>query len=162
MRSGRRSFARRSPPGCMKTPTGRVTCAKAFWRASPRDGSASRRISRARSCSSRRAPPTSIPVIFSTPTAATRQADMAKARITVVGAGLMGHGLAQVFALGGHDVAIYDSFAASLETVKDRIAANLRDLGDDPTAVERVRPTPDLADALRDADYVVEAVSEDL
>jgi 3-hydroxybutyryl-CoA dehydrogenase len=87
---------------------------------------------------------------------------MAKARITVVGAGLMGHGLAQVFALGGHDVAIYDSFAASLDTVRDRIAANLRDLGDDPGAVERVRPTRDLAEALRDADYVVEAVSEDL
>jgi len=87
---------------------------------------------------------------------------MAKARITVIGAGLMGHGLAQVFALGGHDVAIYDSFAASLETVRDRIAANLRDLGDDPGAVERVRPIRDLAESLRDADYVVEAVSEDL
>jgi len=87
---------------------------------------------------------------------------MAKARITVVGAGLMGHGLAQVFALGGHEVAIYDSFAASLDTVKDRIAANLRDLGDDPRAVERVRPTGDLADCVRDVDYVVEAVSEDL
>src|SRR5882672_2513608 len=87
---------------------------------------------------------------------------MAKARIAVIGAGLMGHGIAQVFALGGHEVAIYDSFEASLATVKQRIAANLRDLGDDPGAVERVRPTGDLADALRDADYVVEAVSEDL
>ena len=86
----------------------------------------------------------------------------AKARIAVIGAGLMGHGLAQVFALGGHDVRIYDAVAASLATVKDRIAANLRDLGDDPHAVERVRPTGDLADGLRDADYVVEAVSEDL
>ncbi|HEX4557466.1 MAG TPA: 3-hydroxyacyl-CoA dehydrogenase NAD-binding domain-containing protein, partial [Xanthobacteraceae bacterium] len=87
---------------------------------------------------------------------------MAKARITVIGAGLMGHGLAQVFALGGHEVAIYDAFAASLDTVRDRIAANLRDLGDDPGAVARVRPTRDLAESLRDADYVVEAVSEDL
>jgi 3-hydroxybutyryl-CoA dehydrogenase len=85
-----------------------------------------------------------------------------KARIAVIGAGLMGHGLAQVFALGGHDVTIYDAVAASLTTVRDRISANLRDLGDDPRAVERVRPTGDLADALRDADYVVEAVSEDL
>ena len=87
---------------------------------------------------------------------------MAKMRITVIGAGLMGHGLAQVFALGGHDVAIYDSFPASLETVKPRITANLRDLGDDPGAVARVRPTGDLAECLRDADYLVEAVSEDL
>jgi 3-hydroxybutyryl-CoA dehydrogenase len=86
----------------------------------------------------------------------------AKARIAVIGAGLMGHGLAQVFALGGHDVTISDTVTTSLATVRDRIAANLRDLGDDPHAVERVRPTGDLADGLRDADYVVEAVSEDL
>jgi len=85
-----------------------------------------------------------------------------KGRIAVIGAGLMGHGLAQVFALAGHDVTIYDAVDASLETVKDRIVANLRDLGDDPRAVERVRPTGDLKDCLRDVDYVVEAVSEDL
>ena len=48
---------------------------------------------------------------------------MATARIAVIGAGLMGHGLAQVFALGGHDVTIYDAVDASLKTVKDRIAA---------------------------------------
>ena len=33
---------------------------------------------------------------------------MAKARIAVIGAGLMGHGIAQVFALAGHEVTIYD------------------------------------------------------
>jgi 3-hydroxybutyryl-CoA dehydrogenase len=85
-----------------------------------------------------------------------------KPRIAVIGAGLMGHGLAHVFALGGHDVTIYDAVEASLATVKDRISANLRDLGDDPRAVERVRPTGDLADCVRDAGYVVEAVSENL
>jgi 3-hydroxybutyryl-CoA dehydrogenase len=85
-----------------------------------------------------------------------------KARIGVIGAGLMGHGLAQVFALAGHDVAIYDSFDANLKTVRERIAANLRDLGDDPQAVERVTPQGDLAAAVREADYVVEAVLEDL
>ena len=85
-----------------------------------------------------------------------------KARIAVVGAGLMGHGIAQVFALAGHDVTITDSHKPNLDTVKQRIAANLRDLGDDPRAVERVRPTGDLKDCLRDVDYVVEAVSEDL
>ena len=31
-----------------------------------------------------------------------------KTRIAVIGAGLMGHGIAQVFALAGHDVTIYD------------------------------------------------------
>lgn len=87
---------------------------------------------------------------------------MAKARIAVIGAGLMGHGIAQVFALAGHDVTIYDAAQASLDTVKARITANLKDLGDDPRAVERVTPVADLGAAVRDADYVVEAVLEDL
>jgi len=87
---------------------------------------------------------------------------MAKAHIAVVGAGLMGHGIAQVFALAGHDVTIYDSISASLDTVKTRILTNLKDLGDDQKAVERVTPVSDLAQAVRDADYVVEAVLEDL
>jgi 3-hydroxybutyryl-CoA dehydrogenase len=87
---------------------------------------------------------------------------MAKARIAVIGAGLMGHGIAQVFALAGHEVTIYDTVAGSLDSAKSRIAANLKDLGDDPSAVERVTPHAALADAVRHADYVVEAVSEDL
>ncbi len=85
-----------------------------------------------------------------------------KARIGVLGAGLMGHGIAQVFALAGHEVSIYDPVAASLDQVKPRIVANLRDLGEDERAVERVRPCADLAQTVRDADYVVEAAPENL
>ncbi|MGB7097546.1 MAG: 3-hydroxyacyl-CoA dehydrogenase family protein [Xanthobacteraceae bacterium] len=88
--------------------------------------------------------------------------DPTQARIAVIGAGLMGHGIAQVFALAGHAVTITDSVAASLDAAKSRISANLRDLEQDETAVTRVQPHADLAQAVRDADYVVEAVSEDL
>ena len=87
---------------------------------------------------------------------------MAKARIAVIGAGLMGHGIAQVFALAGHAVSIYDSVAATLDSAKARVLANLKDLGDDEKAVDRIAPVADLAQAVRDADYVVEAVQEDL
>jgi 3-hydroxybutyryl-CoA dehydrogenase len=87
---------------------------------------------------------------------------MAKARIAVVGAGLMGHGIAQVFALAGHDVTITDTVMTSLASVHDRIIANLRELGDDEGALERVHPSPDLAATVRDADFIVEAVAEDL
>jgi 3-hydroxybutyryl-CoA dehydrogenase len=87
---------------------------------------------------------------------------VAKAHIAVVGAGLMGHGIAQVFALAGHDVTIYDSVAASLDSAKSRILGNLKDLGDDVSAVDRVTPQGDLAAALSGADYVVEAAPEDL
>ncbi len=85
---------------------------------------------------------------------------MSKAKIAVIGAGLMGHGIAQVFALAGHDVAITDPQAASLATVKDRIVANLKDLGDDPKAVERVTPIAALSDCVKAADYIVEAAPE--
>jgi 3-hydroxybutyryl-CoA dehydrogenase len=88
--------------------------------------------------------------------------DPTKARVAVIGAGLMGHGIAQVFAAAGHHVTITDSFSQSLATAKSRIAANLHDLGEDESAAERVRACADLGEAVRDADYVVEAVSEDL
>jgi len=87
---------------------------------------------------------------------------MAKARIAVIGAGLMGHGIAQVFALAGHDVTIYDSVQATLDSAKARILTNLKDLGDDRKAAERITPVVELAAAVREADYVVEAVLENL
>ncbi len=87
---------------------------------------------------------------------------MAKSKIAVIGAGLMGHGIAQVFALAGHDVTITDPSAASLATVKERISANLKDLGDDPAAIERVTPVAGLADCVKAADFIVEAAPENL
>src|SRR5690348_15253633 len=163
MRSARPSSARRSPPGCMRTRNGRRRYAKVSLPVYRKAGSASRRTWRGRFCSSRRKRRTSTPATCSMPTAATRRGEaMAKARIAVVGAGLMGHGIAQVFAVAGHDVTITDSVGASLDNAKDRISASLKDLGDDPRAIERVTPHHDLATAVREADYVVEAVSENL
>jgi 3-hydroxybutyryl-CoA dehydrogenase len=87
---------------------------------------------------------------------------MAKARIAVVGAGLMGHGIAEVFALAGHDVTITDTVMQNLDTAKSRIGENLHDLGEDASVVVRIHPCIDLAEAVQEADYVVEAVSENL
>jgi 3-hydroxybutyryl-CoA dehydrogenase len=87
---------------------------------------------------------------------------MAKGRIAVIGAGLMGHGIAQVFALGGHEVTLTDAHAPTLATARERILTNLSDLGDDVTALERVNTNADLSASVRDADYIVEAVREDL
>jgi 3-hydroxybutyryl-CoA dehydrogenase len=82
-------------------------------------------------------------------------------RIAVVGAGLMGHGLAQVFASAGHPVAIYDPQADARASVRERVAANLRTLGGDPAAAERIEPVADLAEAVAGAAFVVEAAPED-
>ena len=85
---------------------------------------------------------------------------MAKARISVIGAGLMGHGIAQVFAAAGHEVDITDPAPAALASVRDRIAANLADLGQAAAAVDRVHPRESLADAVSAADVVIEAAPE--
>lgn len=90
--------------------------------------------------------------------------------IAILGAGLMGHGIAQVFAGAGHRVRIHDQDRAMLSSVPERIRANLTpflELGlVAPEQVEpllrRVTPCSDFADLCRGADLVVEAVSEDL
>jgi 3-hydroxybutyryl-CoA dehydrogenase len=74
----------------------------------------------------------------------------------------MGHGIAQVFAVGGPQVAVYDPIANALATLHSRIAKNLADLAQDPRAVDRVRASATLANAVADADIVIEAAPEKL
>ena len=85
-----------------------------------------------------------------------------KPRIAIVGAGLMGHALALVFADGGHAVAVTDPFPDVLATVQDRIAATLKMLGKDDAAVARVTSRPTLAETVKAADIVIEAAPEKL
>jgi 3-hydroxybutyryl-CoA dehydrogenase len=83
-------------------------------------------------------------------------------KVAIIGAGLMGHGLALVFAEGGHDVAVTDAFPETLRTVKTRIAETLKFLDSDETAVERVTPLASLEAAVAGADFVLEAAPEKL
>ncbi|MGZ4178931.1 MAG: 3-hydroxyacyl-CoA dehydrogenase family protein [Solirubrobacteraceae bacterium] len=87
---------------------------------------------------------------------------MSSEGVAIVGAGLMGHGLAQVFAHAGHQVAITDADKGRLATVRERIAGNLADLGLDPSAAQRVTVHEALEDEVGNADIVIEAVSESL
>lgn len=87
---------------------------------------------------------------------------MTKARVAVLGAGLMGHGIAQVFAIHGHDVRVFDPQETARRNLRHRIATNLRELGEDVSAAERVTPEASIGAAVLDADFVVEAVLEDL
>ncbi len=83
-------------------------------------------------------------------------------KVAVVGAGLMGHGIAQVFAVNGHAVALYDAAEAVRAGVRDRIARNLDELGQSPDALDDITVRDDLAAAVGDADLVVECIAEDL
>jgi 3-hydroxybutyryl-CoA dehydrogenase len=86
----------------------------------------------------------------------------ASARIAIIGAGLMGHGIAQVFAQHGHPVRVFDPAAALLDTLKERVRTNLRDLGQDESCADRIVATSALSEAVRDADLVIEAAPENL
>ena len=83
-------------------------------------------------------------------------------KIGVIGAGLMGHGIAQVFAVKGHEVAIHDPFPEALARVPERVRANLRSLGLDASSVERISLHSTLRTAVEKADIVFEAAPENL
>lgn len=80
----------------------------------------------------------------------------------MIGGGLMGAGIAQVFAAAGHDVTVHEPVETVRLTVLDRIRTNLALIGDAPDCAERVVVVDDLCQAVRDADFVTEAVPERL
>jgi 3-hydroxybutyryl-CoA dehydrogenase len=90
-------------------------------------------------------------------------------RVFVAGAGLMGHGIAQVHAVIGKHVVLYEPDLARAVAGRDRIAGNLErsvakgqlEARARDAALGRIRPSDRLADVV-DADLVVEAVFEDL
>ena len=83
-------------------------------------------------------------------------------RIAIVGGGLMGHGVAQVFACKGHPVRVADPDPEARKQILPRIAANLDDLGADRAALARIEVVETLAACVADADWVIEAAPENL
>jgi 3-hydroxybutyryl-CoA dehydrogenase len=83
-------------------------------------------------------------------------------RISVIGAGIMGHGIAQEFAAAGNDVMLTDAFPEALERARVEINANLVDHPDRLGILERLILEPDFETAVAKADFVVEAVPEKL
>jgi 3-hydroxybutyryl-CoA dehydrogenase len=83
-------------------------------------------------------------------------------RIAILGGGLMGHGIAQVFACAGHQTRIAEPNAAARDGILARIGANLDDLGLDRSALPRVGICETLEEAVAGAEFVIEAAPEDL
>ena len=89
--------------------------------------------------------------------------------VGVVGAGTMGNGIAQVFAQAGFGVRLHDSFQPALDRARKAIETSLGKFvekgklstGDRDAALGRLRATATIDD-LADADYVVEAIVEDI
>lgn len=90
--------------------------------------------------------------------------------ITVLGSGIMGHGIAQSFLMGGYPVVLFDISEPILATAKAHVKKNLElffksDLikeADVEASLQRLTTTTDLEDAVGQADFIIEAAPEDL
>ena len=83
-------------------------------------------------------------------------------QVTIIGGGLMGAGIAQVFAVAGFDVAVQEPQADIRLSLADRVRDQLQLMGLATDAAERIKVFAELAGAVRDATFVTEAAPERL
>ena len=90
--------------------------------------------------------------------------------VTVIGAGIMGRGIAQAAAVGGYRTILEDLLPTALRRAEGEIRANLDqavELGkvavpDADAAFQRLEYAGSVEDAAREADLVIEAVPEEM
>lgn len=96
-------------------------------------------------------------------------AESGKERIGVVGSGVMGRGIVQLFAVAGHDVWLHDSREGAIGEALDFIGGLLErsvtkgrlSAAERETTLARMQPSSSL-EGLAGCDLVIEAISEDL
>lgn len=91
-------------------------------------------------------------------------------RISVIGAGTMGRGIAHVAAIGGFIVNLYDidekQLKSSIEEIKKNMSAaiELKKLSVEQMnkALENIEISTNLEESVKDADFVIEAILEEI
>ncbi|HEX2614400.1 MAG TPA: 3-hydroxyacyl-CoA dehydrogenase family protein [Nitrososphaera sp.] len=91
-------------------------------------------------------------------------------KITVLGSGIMGHGIAQVSAMAGYTVSLRDIEQSFLDKAMEKIRWSLNKMvekqklsqADADRIFARITPVVDLKQALKGADLLIEAVPEDM
>ncbi len=91
-------------------------------------------------------------------------------KIAVVGAGLMGTGIAQVFASNGYPVALYDIQKSALAQAKVTIRSNLElmanngigEISEIEVILTRINPSLNFEKVVSEADFVIECVPENM
>jgi len=92
--------------------------------------------------------------------------DLTIERVACVGAGLVGQGWAALFALNGYAVVLEDVKSKQLDNAMRRVARHIRllveaGIGKDvDSSIKRIKTTTSLENAVVEADYVQESVSE--
>jgi len=91
-------------------------------------------------------------------------------RVAVIGAGVMGHGLAWIFAYAGYRVSLMDISPEVLGGAQKRfsyitdllVEKGLASKRDSDEAVKRITTTTSLREACREVDFVIEAIPQNL
>ena len=91
-------------------------------------------------------------------------------KITILGSGIMGHGIAQVSAMAGYNVALRDIEQSFLDKAMEKIRWSLNKLAEKQKLSQteadrifaRITPIVDLEQALKGTDLLIEAVPEDM
>ena len=87
-------------------------------------------------------------------------------RIGVIGAGLMGHGIALIFAKGGHEVSVYDPNLESLNALEKRVTDSLKVMGIHTQEISQIlsliKKPSSMESAVKEAEVIIEAAPEKL
>jgi enoyl-CoA hydratase/3-hydroxyacyl-CoA dehydrogenase len=91
-------------------------------------------------------------------------------QITVLGSGIMGHGIAQISAMAGYNVNLRDIEQSFLDKAMDKIKWSINKLvekqkitsSEAENILNRIHPVVDLEQSLKSSNLVIEAVPEDL
>ena len=91
-------------------------------------------------------------------------------QITVLGSGIMGHGIAQISAMAGYNVNLRDIEQSFLDKAMDKIKWSINKLVEKQkitpleadNIINRIHPVVDLEQSLKSSNLVIEAVPEDL
>lgn len=85
---------------------------------------------------------------------------MTELKVAIIGAGLMGHSIAQLFAAAGARVSLMDSQPESLAAAGPAMARLCQQMEIDEACLSALTTHHTIADAVFEADLVIEAVSE--
>jgi 3-hydroxybutyryl-CoA dehydrogenase len=88
--------------------------------------------------------------------------DRKEQKIGVIGGGLMGHGIAYLFAAAGHPVGIFEPSAEIRASLPKRLQALVDLFGDDAALLKRIETHDQMAPAMKDTKFVFEAAPEKL
>jgi 3-hydroxybutyryl-CoA dehydrogenase len=90
------------------------------------------------------------------------EAGVRKQIIGIVGGGLMGHGMAYLFAAAGHQVGVYEPHAESRASLPGRWRETVELFDHDAALLDRISVCDELAPAIAEAAFVFEAAPERL